>query len=313
MTQPFLLSPIQPYRFDLILKLIARYTHPVVDHVVLDAGIPRYMRALRDSNGNLSLWGVQQRADGDVEARLLTQTGEVDIPAALHQLAYVLALDVDTRPFFAYARDIAADEPVLWSMVEPLQGMRWLRTPTVFEAVVAVIIEQHIAWVAAQRSQQALVAWADNAITYQGRTYYVYPTPAQLAAATPDDLPDVKITSIRKRLLIGLATQVASGALPLEALRTLPAREAYDALMALRGIGHWSAAFIVARTHGAYAFIPDADVALQAAANHYFYGAAGKLTAAQTRALYQRYGEFAGSAAFFTLMRRVIDKYAEIV
>jgi DNA-3-methyladenine glycosylase II len=300
------LVPIRPYRFDLNLKLVARFTYPVVDRVGADT---TYWRVLRSPNGGLGLWRVHQTAEGTLQPVLMAQTGEVDTEAARRDLAQILAIDYDPRPFFDYARSV----PALWEMIEPLEGMRWLRTPTVFEALIAVIIEQHIAWVSAQRSQLALVQWAGNIIRYEGRPYYAYPTPEQLAAASPDDLKEVKVTTRRKALMIDLAGQVASGTLDIEALRHATPAEAYAALMALPGIGHWSAAFIVTRALGTYSYIPDADVALQAAANFYFNGATGKLTAAQTRALYTQFGNFAGSAAFYTLMRRVVDKYEERV
>jgi 3-methyladenine DNA glycosylase/8-oxoguanine DNA glycosylase len=66
---------------------------------------------------------------------------------------------------------------------------------------------------------------------------------------------------------------------------------------------------VIVRALGVFAYIPDGDVALQAAANHYFNGAKGKLTPAELRALYEAYGEFGGSAAYYTLMRYVMDFY----
>lgn len=303
------LSPVHPYRLDLNLKLVRRFTYPVTDQAGADE---TYWRLLRSPNhsftGALSLWRVEQNADGDLDVFLAAHSGEVDTALALRDLAHILAIDYDPSPFFAFAQS----DPVLRDLVAPVEGMRWLRTPTVFEALIAVIIEQHIAWVAAQKSQRALVEWAGNRIDYDGRAFYAYPTPQQLAAATIDDLRDLKVTTRRKQIIIDLARQVVSGELDIESVRQMPISEAYQALMAIRGIGHWSAAFIISRALGIYAYIPDADVALQAAANAYFFGESGKLTAAQTRALYQRFGVFAGSAAFYTLMQRVLDKYPVI-
>jgi 3-methyladenine DNA glycosylase/8-oxoguanine DNA glycosylase len=300
------LTPIQPYRFDLNLKLVSRFTYPVTDQAHPDQS---YWRALRASDGTMSLWRVTASEQGNLDVWLVQQSGEADVAASVQTLSYILGIDDNPHPFFEYAQT----QPKLWAMVEPLQGMRWLKTPTVYDALIGVIIEQHISWVSAQRYQQALVQWAGNIIYHEGRAYYAYPTPEQLAGASFDDLSEVKVTTRRKALMLELSQEIASGKLDIEALRQMPIDDAYRSLMGMKGIGHWSAAFIAARGLGSYAFIPDGDVALQAAANEYFNHAKGKLTAAQTRALYERFGEFGGAAAFYTLMRRVVDKYSERV
>lgn len=292
------LTPIMPYRLDLTLDILRRFVTPLVD---IPANDGSYWRALASPAGGLSLW----RVDANFEAELIAQQGDIDLEAAQHDLAHILALDHDPRPFYAFAQT----QPELWQVIAPIQGIRWLRTQTVFEALVALIIEQHIAWTAAQKSQKALILWANNKIHYQGRDYYAYPTPAQLAAATLEDLSDLKVTYKRKQLLIDLAGQISSGNFEIEALRNLPHAEAYQHLLALKGIGHWTAANVVMRALGGFPYVTDTDVALQAAANFYFNGVNGKLTPAGMRELFSRYGEFAGSAAYYTLLRWVLDRY----
>ena len=51
------------------------------------------------------------------------------------------------------------------------------------------------------------------------------------------------------------------------------------------------------------------DVALRSAVNHFFYGETGRATPARTDAALLRYGEYAGAAAFFTLMRWGLLRY----
>jgi 3-methyladenine DNA glycosylase/8-oxoguanine DNA glycosylase len=126
-----------------------------------------------------------------------------------------------------------------------------------------------------------------------------------------DTLTPMKITFRRMRLLIDVAGQVAAGALDLEALRDESPQAAYDALLAIKGIGHWTATYTISRVFGPlHPYVGDNDVALQAAVNHYYYGGKGRIPPEEVRATFAPYGEFAGAAATFTIMRLVHEKYA---
>jgi DNA-3-methyladenine glycosylase II len=299
----FMLHPTAPYRFDLICDLLSRYPHAVSDVVKFDLhDQPRYLRALRLSGG-VSLWQVTAQGDA-LQATSLAGTVS-NHSEAQATLGWICNIDADSASFFDYAET----QPALWKVVAPLKGLRWLRTPTVFEALVSLIIEQHISWASAQRWQLAMLAQIGDAIEYYGQRYYVYPTPERLAAASAEDLAEVKITTKRKALLIDLAAQIASGKLDIECLRELPPDEMYKRLLELKGIGPWTAANVVMRATGAMTFVPSADVALQAATNHYFNGETGKLTAAQTDAVFAQFAPYAGEAAHYTLTRWVFDHY----
>ncbi|HEX2622515.1 MAG TPA: hypothetical protein VHL11_20285, partial [Phototrophicaceae bacterium] len=271
---------------------------PLVDIAGIDGS---YWRAISSASDGISLWQVTP----DFTATLVSQTGKIDQDTAGRDLAHIMAVDHDPRPFYAFAQT----DPKLWEIIEPLQGIRWLRTQTVFEALVSLIIEQHISWVSAQKSQRALLVQMDNKIHHAGRDYYTFPSTDQLAIASLYDLRELKITNKRKQLLIDLAGKIAHGGLKLESLKELPHAEAYQELMALKGIGHWTAANVVMRALGGYPYVTETDVALQSAANFYFNGISGKLTPKETHALFHQYGEFAGTVAYYTLLRWVLDRY----
>lgn len=298
------LHPSSPYRFDVLLDILSRFAHPSLDIVRQGA----YWRVLRVGD-RLALVRVASIGTPDtpaLEVHQVAQTGEVAPDALLAALRTILPPDIDRTAFYALARQDAA----LWALVEPLVGMPLHRTASVFEALTQTIIEQQIAWVAAQKAQRWLVEWAGNAITHDGMTYYAFPTAEQLAAASIDDLKPLKITFKRMALLIDLAGQVASGQLDLEALRHLPPDGAYRELLKIKGIGHWTAVVTLERAFGHLAQVAHNDVALQAAVNHFFYGGVGRIPAAQVSETFARYGEFAGLAAHYTLARWVITHYA---
>lgn len=295
------LSPEPPYAFDLLLAMLSRYAYPGVERV---AG-PAYRRTLRQPEG-FAL--VEVRSTGSIDAPqldvfLLAQQGQIDEAALLDQLSHILAVEVNRAAFFD---DIARQEP-LWEILAPMYGMPRLRSADLFEALTNVIIEQQIAWKTALRAQQWLIKWAGSSLSYEGETYHAYPLPQQIAAASIEDLTPLKITFKRMALLIDIAQRSLCG--DLDALAQMTEAEAYQVLLQIKGIGHWTAAVALSRTLGAGAYIGENDVALQAAVNHYFYGGTGRIPAQQVVETFAPYGDYAGWAAHYTMCRWVLDRY----
>jgi DNA-3-methyladenine glycosylase II len=185
-------------------------------------------------------------------------------------------------------------------------GMPLYRSENLYEALVFVIIEQHISWVKAQKAQRVLVEWGNNFIEYEGHKYYAMPTPQQLANATIDELKPTKITFKRMQLLIDMAQKFLNDPEFMTLDRRISAQELYNELLKIKGIGHWTASVVVSRAMGVYPFVPYNDVALQAAVAEYFEVAK---SAEMTKAVFAEYAEFGGLAAHFTLIKWVLDKY----
>jgi DNA-3-methyladenine glycosylase II len=297
MTLIAVLRPAQPYHFPLLLEVLSHFAYPTLDIAYDDA----YWRVLR-VNGGLGLLRVTAANDGALHVE--RAAGDTPGDALLGRLRQVLPIDDSRAEFYTYARGDAA----LWSVVEPLVGLPPWRSETLYEAVMEAIIEQQIAWVAAQRAQRWLVEWGGSALEYEGQRYYAFPAPEQIAAARPEDLKPLKITDRRIAVMIAVSQQVAAGTLDLEALAALPADEIYRELVAIKGIGDWTAKVALLRAFG-HESVASGDVALQAAVNRYFYSGTGSVTARQVEQTFARYGIFGGLAARYTLMRWVLDVY----
>ena len=115
----------------------------------------------------------------------------------------------------------------------------------------------------------------------------------------------LKITFARMQRLIDVARAAES----LEALRDQPTETAYQALVGLKGVGHWTASWTLIRAQGHYAYVGAADVALRAAVNHYYFGERGRAAVPLVDETFARYGAYSGVAAFYTLMRWAAERY----
>jgi DNA-3-methyladenine glycosylase II len=303
MTHLTTLYPKPPYNFPLLLDVLSRFAHPTMDVV----GEGAYWRVLR-SNGVLALLRVTSRGLTDapiLDVDLMAQSGDIDTPKVVADLQHILCIDAGRSDFVAVAK---ADER-LWHVVAPLVGLPEWRTISLYEALMQTIIEQQIAWTTAQKAQRWLVEWAGECITHNNTAYYTFPSPERLATASVDDLKPLKITFKRMALMIDMARQITGGDLDLEALAGQTPDAAYKNLLAIKGIGHWTAAVSLERAFGHKAWIAYNDVVLQAATNRYFLGGVGRIPPQQVIDTLTPYGIHAGLAAHYTMIRWVIDQY----
>lgn len=291
------LHPLPPYDFALTVSLSRYYT------VLGTFDGESYLRAVRLRSG-LALVRVVNRGSINLPALdvyLVTTQGLIDLDELMRRVAGVLHIHDNLQLFYLFARA----DPILWMLIEPLYGLHILQTETLFEALAVTVIEQQIALTAAQRGERWLVEWAGEAVLHAGEPHYVFPTAERIAEATVDALTPLKITFKRMSVLIDIAQQFNTA----QHLQHLPLQRCYEALMAIRGVGHWTAAWALTRGMGHYIYVGSADVALRAAVNHYFFGQKGRCSHEETDAIFGRYGEHAGAASFYTLMRWALEKY----
>ena len=285
--------PGHAYRFDLLLEFVRRIAFPARMLAQGDC-LWRY------TCGRL----VTYQDEGDAII-IRGEWRSEDEPAIAQQSRRLLGLESDSNDFY----DFAAADARLASAIQPLVGLPLFCTETVFEALVTLIIEQHISWKSALRAQQTLLRLFHDGSCAAGRRVYDFPCPAQLASVSPAQLKALKITDRRCAMLIDIARQVDSGELDLEALRALDDATANEALLRIKGVGAWTAGNVIGRAFGRYPHLASKDVALQSAVREYFCGGKGVKSAALVEDVLGVFGEYAGLAGHFTLLRWVLDRY----
>lgn len=283
--------PDFPYRFDLLLEIVRRFAYPARQVVLED-------KLYRVTHGQV----VSYSATTDyIKIESPTPLSDDIVVTSRH----LLGLNNNLTSFYEYAKT----DLRLWRTIQPLHGLPVFCTETVFEALITLIIEQHITWKNALRSQQTLMQIFDTSQVIDNITVYDFPSLEQLANATSEQLKPLKITNRRIALIIQVAQMVVDQELDLESIRELDSTSAYQLLLGIKGVGHWTASNVIGRALGIYPYVSHNDVALQAAIQHYFYDDAGKKSAQQVIDTLEPYGEYAGLAGHFTLLRWVLDKY----
>lgn len=293
--------PVQrPYDFEMLLRFLSRWSTPVLD--IAEGG--GYRRVFSLSGGPV-LVEVRQAEESTAElaVSVLRTGGRIDSAELQRRITHVLGADEPLEPFWRWARSHAE----LWPVLSAVEGLPLPRTETLFEGLLCAVIEQQIAWTAAQRAQRTLCEWGGAGLEYEGRTYYAMPAPERLAVATPSELKALKITDRRVGVLIGIAGDIVSGRFDPDALAGLPHAERCAALMRIKGVGQWTSVVALSRAFGTAPEVASNDVALRAAVKRYLPDYAAD--ADPVGAAFGGCGEYAGLAATYLLSRYVLDKY----
>lgn len=210
--------------------------------------------------------------------------------AAAERIAFFLSLDDDLRPFYAIGRADPAFTPV----IEQLYGYHQVKFLTPFENACWAILSQRTQLPVARKAKDALTAQFGRAIEVEGTTYAAFPEPAELAAADPVAIASAVGNERQAAYLPGVARAFRDG--DEKFLRTARYEEVEAWLRQIKGIGTWSAAFILLRGLGRMERAPLDEVKLLSAARR-VYGP--EQTADSLQKIAERYGQWQGYWAHY--------------
>jgi len=173
----------------------------------------------------------------------LTLADPSDRDAAETLLRALLDLDHDPAP----VHDRLRCDPLLGPAVRAAPGRRVPGAADATELCVRTVLGQQISLAGAATAAGRLVArfGAELGPLARGAVTHVFPTAAALASADPETLA---MPRARARSLVGLAAALAGRRLTLS--RGGDPAEVRDQLLALPGIGPWSADYIIMRVLG---------------------------------------------------------------
>ena len=204
-------------------------------------------------------------------------------PALAEHVRRYLGVPFDLDGFAAFA----ATEPVLARLAETLRGFRPPLVPDPFESLVTSITAQQISLQAAFSIRNRFVA----AFGSMRGNACAFPTRERLAEVPPPDLVSLGFSRRKAEYVVGLARADVD----LDALAVLPDDEVKAALVALPGIGEWTAEWFLARHLARPDAWPAGDLGLRKAVLH-FYGEE------DTRAAASRFRGHANLAAHYLLL-----------
>ncbi len=218
--------------------------------------------------GEISLVEVSENYDGNLLIRFLGDTAPSNERVRDEVISYVrdwFDLDTDLRPFY----EMAKSDPLLQIAVNKFYGLRTIGIPDLFEALCWGILGQQINLTYAYTLKRRFVEEFGSSIEWQGQTYWIFPEPVDVAKLTVEDLSSLKMTVKKCEYLIGVATQIVEGKLSKDlVIGAGDFKQAEKMLTTIRGIGPWTANYVLMRCLRFPNAFPIADVGLHNAIKH---------------------------------------------
>ena len=260
------IKPVPPFNFE----LTAGYHTYFQSRYGTDTMEDSVYRRLLDLDDKLVLASVRSIGTLDApELALELQGPELspdDVESATGRVSWLLGVDQGLAPFYELGR---ADQAMA-GLVEQFYGLHLPHTASVFEALVLAVLGQQISTSVARIIRTLLIETFGPSAEFDGETYYAFPRPASIWASSPAELHTMKLTQRKSEYVYGLAGSVLDPEMGLERLEELTDREIVEKLVALRGVGMWTAQWALIRAVGRPDALPLGDLALRRVVSRLF-------------------------------------------
>jgi AraC family transcriptional regulator of adaptative response / DNA-3-methyladenine glycosylase II len=251
----FLLPYQPPYHWRAMLAFLAARAVPAIEEVTADG------------------WHRSLDGPGDQAPGIVSVTDEPERQALRVRLTPSLAGCGDAlQPRLAAMFDTGCDPQAvgaaLGGLAAAAPGLRLPGTLDPFELAVRAILGQQVTVAAARTLAARMVARYGTPLAGGGATppvtvTHCFPSAGRIAsegAAAIDELGRLGIIRTRGAAILAVATEMHDGRLQLEP--GAPVTPAVAALIAIRGIGPWTAHYIAMRALGWRDAFPPGDVAV---------------------------------------------------
>lgn len=291
-----LIEPRAPFRLDLTTWALRRRAHNAVDSWDGHS----YRRALPLGDLAVALSITQSSRPDDPQLRVTLAGRPVDPRTealARAELDRLLGLTVDLSAFTA----MAAADPLLDQLAARLRGLKPPRFPTVFEALVNGVACQQLSLVVGIHLLNRLAAAYGRPVSDDADALRAFPAPSDLVSAAPTELNQLGFSLAKGRTIIESSRAIIDGSLDLESLEQLEDEAAIERLTSLRGVGRWTAEYVMLRGLGRLHVFPGDDVGARNKLGR-FFDIDSPLDYERVQGLVKRWYPYAGIVYFHLLL-----------
>ncbi|MEO8288891.1 MAG: DNA-3-methyladenine glycosylase 2 family protein [Chloroflexota bacterium] len=282
------LKPVPPFDFTKSLEFLGIFSPTMGEQTLEEQSLTKAI----SSGGQVAAFTV--RSVGSVKDPLLEYKLVSDEPIgddlqqkAADRIGFYLSINDDLIPFYTIARQDAAFAPVL----QRLYGYHQVKFLTPFENAAWAIVSQRNPMAVARKVKVKLTERYGGSIIIDGLTYRAFPEAGVLASVPPDEL--IEIVKHEKKAEYLRSAAEAFARADEQFLRTGKYEDVEAWLLGIKGIGPWSATFIMLRGLGRMERIPLSEGRLEGVAAA-MYNEGRPLSPAELEKLASRYGAEAG-------------------
>lgn len=255
----FSLRPVPPFRLDLTAWALRRRSRNLVDR--WDGST--YRRVISVDGRSIELAVGQVETLG--QPRLIVKTTPPVWSASTRlqirrTLDRVLGLGIDLAGWYR----VAARDPRLRSLAERFRGVKPPRFPSLFEALVNAFACQQLSLEVGLELLNRLSTLCGVNVRAQGDPHYAFPEPRDVERAPAARLRALGFSRQKVRAIVDLARAITRCQVDLAALDREPDDVAIrERLLGLRGVGRWTAEYVLLRGLGRLNVFPGDDVGAQ--------------------------------------------------
>ncbi len=254
----FQLKPVPPFRLDLTVWALRRQPHNLVDR--WDGRTYRRVLLVQDEPVEVAVTQTGPPAAPLLRVDASNCPPHLECAAILTRtLVKMLGLHADLAPFYR----LAGADTWLGPLVERCRGLKPPRFPSVFEALVNAIAGQQINLTVAVQLLNRLAAAYGPAVQAEGEAQHAFPRPSDLAGLAPDALRALGFSRNKAAAILEVARSLVNHSQDLENLPDLENSAAMTRLLALKGIGRWSAEYVLLRGLGRWSVFPGDDAGVR--------------------------------------------------
>ena len=261
------ITPVAPFDFE----LTAGYLTYFQGRYATDSLVDGVYRRLLDLDGQLVLASVSSHGSLEVPELVVELQGEGlthDVSElATNKVGWILGVEQRLEPFYA----LAQSDPAMSAITQRFHGLHMPHTASVFEALVLAILGQQIATNVARIIRTLLIETYGPRQTINGETYYAFPRPEILAALRVEDLRGMKLSQRKAEYVLGIACTALDDPEFIEGLHNLDDKAVVRQITSLRGVGDWTAQWLLIRALGRPDALPLGDLALRRVVSRLYF------------------------------------------
>jgi len=207
----------------------------------------RYIRVIVCNNVPIKLTITQEFENNNSKIIVVLQSKNEITPriqkSALSLIRNMLGLTVDLQPFYV----LANDNEYLDRLVKQFAGVRPPCFPSIFESLINAIACQQLTLDSCILLLNRLAERFGVEFKDDDTILYAFPRPEDLTGASQEDIRKLGFSNQKARAIKELATKVIANSIDLARLKEMGNKEVIEYLLTLRGIGRWSAEYVLLR------------------------------------------------------------------
>lgn len=301
----FSIRPAPPFRLDLTAWALRRRARNIVDR--WDGTTYRRVLVSGDVPVEAAVTQVGSSEHPKLAVRITGPkiTGETRARTA-QLLSRALGLRTKLQPFYA----MASTDRRLAPLVERFRGLKPPRFPSIFEAFVNAIACQQLSLTVGIELLNRLAAHCGRTLSPAGAEQHAFPDAEDLLRVKAPRFRHLGFSYSKAHSLLSLSRETAAGQFHPEQLQNWDNESAVQESLKLRGVGRWTAEYVLLRGLGRFDTFPGDDVG---ARNRLalWLGLRGPLDYDGVRRAVKRWQPYAG-LVYFHLLLAGLDESGEM-